>query len=90
MTTQTDKIIIINAYDNNGYTLDRYTVSGLLESGESFVIATNACMSIWSVSDHYLNPEEVTGDDKNIGEEIDYFDLPKAIQNEIEAMYGDY
>lgn len=89
MTTQTDQIIEINVFDNKEYTLDRYTIAGMMESGETFVIASNECMSIWSVSDHYLNAEDVTEEDKHIGEMIDWDQLPKGLQNEVVARYGE-
>lgn len=84
-TTKTDikPDEIIAVFDNKEVTKDRYTISLTLEDDTNFLVTTNACCSIWSVSNDLLIPESVQEDDVHIGKEIQWDELPKELKNHI-------
>lgn len=85
--------IVDNVFDNGGYTIDQYTINiTLVDSGASFLIGSSAKPShpqgVWSVEEGtYLLPEDIEEDDKNIGKEIEWYNLPLEVQKAVENYF---
>lgn len=77
-------IEVVNVFDNNGHTADRFTINILFDDGENFHIACSANPShplgVWSVGDGNFNVEELTEEDIHIGGEINWESLPNEVK----------
>lgn len=81
-----------SVFDNGGYTVDRYTISLTSDDGVAFLIACSPRpthpLGVWSVDEGtYILAEDVEEDDKHIGKEIDWFDLPEEVRNTVENYF---
>lgn len=90
-----EKFDVMNVFDNEGYSIDRYTVWLLNEAGDSYLVVSSENPShpqgVWSVSENEsididsLNDEEE--DNKHIGKEIEWDSLPLKVKTAIENYF---
>ncbi len=88
---------VMHVFDNGGYTNDRYTIGLMYEDGDSYVIASNSepqCpWGIWSVAENAsidideLENEEYKDDNKHIGQEIEWEQLPNEVKMAINGNF---
>lgn len=80
-------IEVVNVFDNNGHTVDRYTINILYDNGENYVVACSSNpthpMGIWSVGEGNIVVEELTEEDIHIGVEIDWGSLPNEVKEAV-------
>lgn len=90
-----EKFYVMNAFDNEGHTIDRYTIWIMNDEGESYLIASSSVpthpQGVWSIEENAsidldsLNDEEE--DNSHIGKEVDWDILPYEVKNTIENYF---
>lgn len=84
-----NKIDVSSVFDNECYTVDRYTIQLEDDQGNHWLVATSPMPShplgVWSVieNDGFINPEDITEEDKHIGIEIEWSDLPESVKQTV-------
>jgi hypothetical protein len=78
---------VISVFDNKGYTVDRYTINIMSDDEEIYIVACSKNpthpLGVWSVDVGFINSEDVTDEDKHIGEEIDWDALPIEVKDTV-------
>lgn len=76
---------VLHVFDNEGETVDRYSIVILYEDGESYVVTSSQNpthpLGVWSSEEGYISASELTEEDKHIGKEIFWEDLPTSVQS---------
>lgn len=78
---------VMHVYDNKGYTIDRYTISLMYDDGENFLVTSSINpthpLGVWCASEGYIDYDEIEDnpeDNKHIGDEIDWDQLPDIVK----------
>lgn len=76
---------ILHVFDNEGKSVDRYTIVILYEDGSSYVVASSENpthpLGVWSADEGYISASDLTEEDAHIGKEISWEDLPESVQS---------
>jgi len=88
-------IEVMNVFDNEGYTFDRYTINILFENGDSYVVASSSNpthpQGVWSIKENeYIVAEDLTKEDAHIGKEIDWDELPNEVKKTVLSYFDDF
>jgi len=82
---------VMYIFDNEGETIDRYTICILYENGDSFTVATSYNPShplgVWSLDENgYIDLDELENDEeynKNIGKQMEWGSLPYEVKEAV-------
>lgn len=84
-----NKIAYVEAFDNGGFSLDRYSINVELEDESRFLVTSNSVASIWDVSEgDWIDGASLTDEDEHIGQPIDWADLPDELQLTINNYFN--
>lgn len=83
------KIAYVEAFDNGGFSQDRYTVNVELVDESRFLVTSDRYSAIWDVSENdWIDGASLTDEDEHIGKEIDWYDLPDELKHTIENYFN--